>query len=294
MNIEHIVLSGGGIKGIALLGALNVLHEKQLLNNVKTYVGSSIGALVAALMCVGYTPIELYNVMSTLNPYEFKSIEPMKILTHFGFDSGCKIVQFLHTMICIKTGNSNLSFKELHERYGKTLIVTGTCLNTGQTEYFNHETAPDIDICDAVRLSISIPYMFSAVRYRDKIYVDGGILNNFPIDIMNDKENVLGIRLKSCDANTNNEIETLENFTIALVSCVINEIQKLRLDNSVHQNNVVYIDLKDVSSVQFNLTPEKRQEIYDIGQATMQEYILFKQQQEDVVEADGSEVHSQV
>lgn len=282
-KIKHIVLSGGGIKGIALLGALKALDEAELLGDIETYVGSSVGALLGALMCVGYSPEELYNVMSSINPYEMKSIEPMKLLTHFGIDSGTKIVAFLKTMIRIKTGNPNITFQQLHEEFGMDLIVAGTCIETGEVEYFRKETTPNVGICNAVRLSISIPFLFSAVRYRGKTYVDGGLLNNFPIDILKDKEDVLGIRLSSSDLkDSSTEVKTitsLEKFAIGLVTCVIDEIQKLRFQNSAHRDNVIFIDTGDISAIQFDLSPEKRRELFDLGQAAVDGY-LIKQHQE--------------
>jgi NTE family protein len=279
MLIEHIVLSGGGVKGIALLGALKALDDHDLLTNVKTYVGSSVGALLGALMCVGYSPEELYNVMSSINPYEFKSIEPMKLLTHFGIDSGEKIVKFLCTMIRIKTGNQNITFQELFDKCGMTLIVTGTCIESGQVKYFSRHSTPNVGICNAVRLSISIPFLFSAVRYRGRTYVDGGLLNNFPIDALNDQENVLGIRLSSSDCKDDDGSDTrpvssLEQFAIGLVTCVIDEIQKLRFQNSSHREDVIFIDTGDISAIQFDLSAERRRELFDLGQAAVDGYLM--------------------
>ena len=290
--IEHIVLSGGGIKGMALLGALKALDDAGLLKNVKTYVGSSVGALLGALLCVGYSPEELYNVMSSINPYEFKSIEPMKLLTHFGIDSGMKIVKFLRTMIRIKTGNPHITFQELHNDFGMTLIITGTCIESGTVEYFSRDTTPNVAICDAIRLSISIPFIFSAVRFRGQTYVDGGILNNFPIDVLNDKENVLGIQLGATSHSIPNEnpepIRSLEKFAVGLVTCVIDEIHKLRLENSPHRENVICIDTGNVSAIQFDLSNEKRRELFDIGRAAADGYLIKHYHQQEQQESDKS------
>lgn len=267
---ENLVLSGGGIKGIAILGALKALvnHDTDMLKNINFFVGTSVGAVIAALIAIGYSPDELLNVMSSINPYDLKSIEPVKILTHFGIDSGAKIVKLFRTMISIKTGNPNMTFKQLLDKLGKTLIVTGTCVESGKVEYFGPETTPNIPICEALRLTISIPFIFSAVRFKEQTYVDGGVLNNFPMNVVQDKENVLGIRLTNHDDHTTKkpQIRTLEQFAISLVSGVINRMQELNtVEHKQEHHKIMYIDVGNISAVQFDISPEKRKDLFNIG-----------------------------
>ena len=57
---DTLVLSGSSIKGITFLGALQYLYDNSLLKNVKTFVGTSSGAMISFLLIIGYTPVEIF------------------------------------------------------------------------------------------------------------------------------------------------------------------------------------------------------------------------------------------
>ena len=62
-SVKHLVLSGGGLKGISFLGVLEYLqrHNKLNVHNLDTYAGSSAGAIISAMLCVGLTTAELFK-----------------------------------------------------------------------------------------------------------------------------------------------------------------------------------------------------------------------------------------
>lgn len=84
-------------------------------------------------------------------------------------------------IIAKKVNNPDYIFIELMDDYGIELVITATCLNDMNIECFNYENYPDLPIRDAVRMSISIPFYFETIHFNDKVYVDGGMLNNYPI-----------------------------------------------------------------------------------------------------------------
>ena len=51
-----------------------------------------------------------------------------------------------------------------------------------ETHYFNYEKTPDVKILDALIMSICVPILFKPVTYENKLFVDGGLLSNYPID----------------------------------------------------------------------------------------------------------------
>ena len=83
-----------------------------------------------------------------------------------------------------KLGDANATFKHLKEAKKPDLYVYGANLSTGFGEVFSIEHTPNIRIADAVRISMSIPLFFAAVRNpRDDVYVDGGLLDNYPVKL---------------------------------------------------------------------------------------------------------------
>ena len=73
---RRIVLSGGGIRALAHLGALDVLEKKGYLKNVKEYVGVSAGAFVGFSICIGYTISELRMLCSVFDFGLIRSVDP--------------------------------------------------------------------------------------------------------------------------------------------------------------------------------------------------------------------------
>ncbi len=199
---RNLVFEGAGIRGIAYCGALQKMEEKNWLRNVERVGGTSAGAVTALTVALGYSVAEIRHLISStafkkLNDGKFMFLGGINRMNkYFGWYRNKKTDEWLSNMIRAKTGNPDISFRQMKEAgIFKELYVTGTCLNKQQLIIFSHETYPDMKIRDAVRISMSIPLYFEAsfidpqgnVYYhpRDKtgldIVVDGGITGNFPI-----------------------------------------------------------------------------------------------------------------
>ena len=97
----RITLSGGGLKGIAHIGALEVLSEHGYLKSLREYVGISAGALVAFCLCIGCSLSELRMVVSLLDFGLIRDIDPETMLNFpetFGLDTGANLEKFLKTI----------------------------------------------------------------------------------------------------------------------------------------------------------------------------------------------------
>ncbi|XP_055959317.1 uncharacterized protein LOC126831913 isoform X3 [Patella vulgata] len=169
---ENLVLEGGGAKGVALGGALKYLQKLGLLSgdgnhHIKRFGGASIGALVASLLSVGYSPDEVSNILYSNSMSTFTSgtlfsicLSFYEVFKQYGFHSTNPIKKSLGEYIKQKTGNADLTFKQLYTSRDKELCVIVTNVNRLKTEYFHAKTTPDTPIREAVRMSISIPGWF--------------------------------------------------------------------------------------------------------------------------------------
>lgn len=187
-KIDTIVISGGGIRSIAVIGTLKYLEQNNILLSIKKYAGSSAGAVLVLLLNIGYTPSEIYDSIfsqkSSMVYDNFIKI-PYNLLVNYGLFSGVKIADYLSELIVKKGFDKNTSFKQLYEKTGKTIVLTGSSLTDRDTYYFNHHNTPEMKVIDAVRISIGIPLFFTSVKYTidniSHVFVDGGMLNNFPL-----------------------------------------------------------------------------------------------------------------
>jgi NTE family protein len=200
-SCTNLVFEGGGIRGIAYVGALEVLDEAKILPGITRVAGTSAGAIAALTVSLGYQPSEIEKIIydtkiQKFNDGKFFFIGGINRMNQkYGWYRGAAFTKWLGEIIKAKTGNADITFRELHQQHYKDLYVTGTSLNRQRLIVFSHENYPDMKVKDAVRISMSIPLYFEAVcidsagHVQDiktaqgnyDIMVDGGFTGNFPI-----------------------------------------------------------------------------------------------------------------
>ena len=189
-HFKNLVFEGGGVKGIAYVGAMQVLAEEGILPNIKRVGGTSAGAINATLFALGFTNSAQRTILKRLDFNNFMDDswgvirDTDRLLNKFGWYKGDFFHEWISGHIKKKLGDPNATFADLKEAGKPELYVYGTNLSTRFGEVFSYEHTPKTRIADAVRISMSIPLFFAAVRNaRDDVYVDGGVLNNYPIKL---------------------------------------------------------------------------------------------------------------
>lgn len=178
---KYLALSGGGIKGLSLLGGLAVLEKMGLLNDVETYVGSSIGGVMITMLTLGLKVSELYHITMSLELEKFLNISFIDAFDKMGLDDGDKIVKLLRSAIKLKA-SPDMTLKEHYELTGKFLVLTGSCLNDRRVYYFNKATYPNMKLIDALRVTTSLPLFFAPVKldlgdgWGERVFIDGAVL----------------------------------------------------------------------------------------------------------------------
>jgi len=198
-NFKNLVFEGGGVKGIAYGGALDVLDKMNILSNVVRVAGTSAGAINAVLLALGNTSVEISEIVAGTNfkDFEDKSILPLNIhgvFNKFGWFKGDAFKEWIGQLIKAKTGSDSYTFGELDESIRlsssnfKSLYLVATNLSLQKPEVFSHEKTPSVPIKDATRMSMSIPLYFRSVRKFEHIMVDGGVSYNYPINLFDNKK----------------------------------------------------------------------------------------------------------
>lgn len=194
-QFTNLVFEGGGVKGIAYCGALEILENKGILKNISRVAGTSAGAITAGLLAVGFDNNEIFTLLKNTSFSSFMDSkwgfirDAIGLFSKFGWYKGKKFQQWFEQQVEKKTGNKNFTFRDLQEVVSnqksgfKELAVAGTNLSTQTTEIFSWEKTPEISIANAIRISMSIPLFFYVVNYKNYRYVDGGLYYNYPIDI---------------------------------------------------------------------------------------------------------------
>jgi len=198
-NFRNLVFEGGGVKGIAYLGALEVLTEKEIISRIQRIGGTSAGAINSTLLGLGFTLDETRDILWGLNFNQLMDDswgvirDTNRLIEQFGWYKGDFFRAWIGKLINEKTGNSESTFADMEamkEKRGfKSLYFMGTNLSTSFSEVFSAEHTPRMCVADAVRISMSIPLFFAAKRSsRGDVYVDGGVLNNYPVKLFDRKK----------------------------------------------------------------------------------------------------------
>jgi len=273
MTIKNLVLSGGSVKGISFLGALKVFEEYQMIDSIKTICGSSIGALIATLICLKYTYIELRPIFFKLNFDNLQDINGSDIFNFFedyGFDSGENFLRIIEILIKAKTDNSKITFLELYKITKIKLVITATCVNSKNIVYYDFEKTPNDCVSIAIRKSVSIPLLFKPVLENDKYYVDGALINNFPIDIFeNNINNTLGIIISS-EEDKHTKISNFETYLLSLIECSYRDGVKKIIEK--YFKHIVVIKT-NIHFLNFFITDEQKEELITLGYNTTIEYL---------------------
>ncbi|MGE5679577.1 MAG: patatin-like phospholipase family protein [Bacillota bacterium] len=188
-----LVLSGGGSKGFAHIGTLRLLDSLKI--PIDYITGTSMGGIVGALYSIGFTPDELEQLARNTEWSEiFTDTPPRNQLPHFrkknsgkyqiefqikGFTpaipssliSGQKISLLLSKLVASHSRTTDFDSLPIPVRFIATDLISGKEI------VLKHGS-----LAKAMRATMSIPTVFSPVEWDDYLLIDGGLLNNFPVD----------------------------------------------------------------------------------------------------------------
>jgi NTE family protein len=181
-----ICLSGGGARGLAHLGVLQALDEIGVKPVMIT--GSSAGAIAGALYALGLTPKEILKKVKTKSVLDVFKIAIGK--------SGLSEMSYLRKIL--EDSCESDSFDELKIPFEACVSE----LRSGKAEMISTGS-----LIDAVVASASIPIIFEPIEKDGKIYVDGGVLNNLPIEPLQEK----GLKIIGVNINVHGEYGEMPN-----------------------------------------------------------------------------------
>ncbi|MDL2217996.1 patatin-like phospholipase family protein [Christensenellaceae bacterium OttesenSCG-928-M15] len=254
-NLCDAVFEGGGVKGIGFAGAITALEEKGY--TFENVVGTSAGAIAAALVAVGYTGREIELALSEVDYTKFK--EPVAPIPFRGIGSAVNLVKnyglyktsyfenWLNTLLEKKgkTVFGDIRTKYAHARYRYRFEAVASDISSQRMLVLPHDLVyygidPDgFSIAQAVQMSMSIPFFYEPFTLRDRkggehLIVDGGLLSNYPVWLLDDGTSnppwpTFGLKFTSPDdAVFNQPVETgnLVEYTKAVVGTMLDAHDK--------------------------------------------------------------------
>jgi NTE family protein len=285
-DLANLVLEGGGVKGVAYPGALQVLERQGILPKIDKVAGTSAGSIAAALVALGYSPSDLQALMLDLDFQQFEDGSdlggPERFFRRFGWFKGDYFLDWMQCRVKEKTGNPNATFADLHKDRSRfrDLFVVSSDLSRRCSQVFSYATSPDLPVAQAVRASMSIPLFFEGFYIDDNLFgetgqkqdlfVDGGVFDNYPIELF-DQDGVnprtLGLFLSNLEAPANPDyrIDSFPEYARNLFEALLN-VQVNAFKNSPDdRKRTIIIDNLGVRTTDFDLSQELKCKLIQQG-----------------------------
>lgn len=191
-DYKVLVLSGGGSKGVILLGMLHRLVNKKLSSNedvkfvnyllgLESFIGTSIGSVICYLLLITLTPVEILSYICTKDFSVDTKINILLLISKCGimsFDTFFDEIQ--------KTTEERLGFiptmLELYELFPKDFVCVAHNMSTDETVYIDHISHPNLSCIEALKMSCNVPLIFEKYMYDKCFYIDGAVSDNFAIE----------------------------------------------------------------------------------------------------------------
>ena len=242
--IKHLVISGGGPTGFISYGAIKYLFEKEFLSidKLKSVYGTSIGAILGAILLLKHHWHTLDDYF-TKRPWDkvFK-IEPNNFFDMFykkGLFQFSMVEEIMVPLMTAKYLSKDITLSEFYEETNVDFHCFTVEMNSFNKIDLNYKTHPDLSLIKALEMTSAVPLLFSPIIDGNNCYIDGGLLDNYPINecLINEKCNdseVLGIRNKwsKSDIIINNEMNFFQ-YLESSFGKIVTFIQKSNVIKSI-------------------------------------------------------------
>jgi len=306
-----LVLEGGGVKGVALAGAVAVLEERGY--RFHKVAGTSAGAIVGALVAAGAPAQRLREIMNDLDYRRFRDpsllgrMGPLgvviEILLNKGWCRGDYFRSWLSGVLkefgvttfgqlTLDDVASDPALREVPDRAYRFVAMAADVthgelvrLPWSYRERFGLDPS-QVLVADAVRASMAIPFFFRPLRCwnqtagREAWLMDGGMLSNFPIETFDRTDGAvprwptIGIKLSARSMVSHiNDIHGVVSLSRAMLSTMTGFHDRIHIGRSEVLARTIFVDTGDVRATDFDLSPAAAQELYERGRLAATEFL---------------------
>lgn len=234
------IFEGGGVKGIAHIGALRALEERGFF--CKKAAGTSVGAIIASLVVSGYNSTELTNILFNLNINSLKQRSKLfNSIRHLGIYSSSPLEEYLDELLKSKGVNTFLDLKKGTDYLLKVIAtdITKRKKIILPDDLYKYNIHPDsFKVSKSVVMSSTYPFFYKPLKLNKSLIIDGGVSDNFPINVFNDnKALIIGFNL-------------------------VDNIRDIKKSDDIF---IIKIPTYGIKSMNFNISNELKKKLYISG-----------------------------
>lgn len=267
MKYKNLVISGGGLKGYYFLGALKYLFKNDILrmNYLKNILGVSIGSVIGYLLIIGYDIEFIIGLFLHMNISKYMpDIVIDKIFDEYYCLDCSKFNNIIKYLTTKKNINLTITLNELYEQSNIEFIIGTSNISLQKYEYISHKNNPNLSVLTALKMSYSLPLLFQPVIYNNHYYVDGGVINNYPIKYFkNDIDNTIGITLDTKTEEIKDIFSFVKNVMLA---------SNKRNINKNEYNSIIIDESQQISILDFEHIDEHKPNMISNGYECAQKF----------------------
>ncbi len=270
--IEHLLMSGAGTNGLVQIGLLHYLldNEYVVLSNIKSIYATSAGAIISILLLIGVSVSEIKDYIIQRPWEKFFDIQ----FQEKGIFPSIHLFDMVKPFMLAYDISDTYTLYDLYKKSGIDLHVFTTKINGLVCVDLNHSTHPEVTLSEAIRMTASLPIVFTPVQYNNEYYIDGGIINNCPLQSIQ-KQNYSPDSILIIDIEQQCPVYTEDSSILDYIHILfLNSLNIISSNNynktCMHQYKHYY--LLDVESIlnsevwlQFIQNMEYRQQLYEYG-----------------------------
>jgi patatin-like phospholipase/acyl hydrolase len=298
--INYLVLSGGGPYGFITYGCLKKLNKLNYwkLDNIKSIYGTSVGGIIAAIISLNIEWDILDNYLLN-RPWDKAFNNELDnflicLINNNGIDGIEVIKVIMEPLLSSKNISINITLKDFYNITNIELYLYTTNINNEngmKNIELSYKSYPNMKLIDALACTSGYPLLFKPIFYENMCFLDGGIINGFPlincIDniklINNYEKKILGIKLKIKKKNINNNFTNFMDYINVLIKKAHESIDTT-YDNNYNIENIIKCDI-DINKLNIDnsvwietlkSSNKSKNKLINIGIDYANKYCLFK------------------
>ncbi|HYA34979.1 MAG TPA: patatin-like phospholipase family protein [Candidatus Binataceae bacterium] len=273
----NLVFEGGGVKGIAHVGALHAIETNALLQNAHIEVmgvgGSSAGAIIAALYAAGYSAQEMKDALALqpladlLGRTPWKAESLVRFLLRKGIYSTNGIESWLNSLLLAKGVDGDRGITKAQQSKFRRQVpcrIVSTDLTNGRPKVYRSEEDGGKGLAKAVLQSLSIPLFFQPYSDGGDLFVDGGVVSNYPTWLFHESDfPTIGVRLRSTSPQgAKSDSGTVDYLRSLLNTMLSGNDERERMAPRLRE---ILIPANTVSSIKFKLSKAEEGDLFAAG-----------------------------
>jgi predicted acylesterase/phospholipase RssA len=265
MTIKHIVFCGGGPTALISYGVFKHLHDTNYLNidNIESFYGTSSGAILSTMLILNlsFDVLDDYIVkrpwdkvfnLNNNNNNNNENYDIISYLSHKGIDGKIFIINFLEPLMTSKNIDIDITLLDFYKLTKKKLYVYGCEINLNKyikNMEISYETFPEMKLIDALAITSAVPFVFKPLIYKNMCFVDGGLINNFPINNCLERNKETEIISVKHNSNTPNLIVKEDTDFIDYIKTLLKKTNNTLSIKNYKNKNIISCETKLTTNI---------------------------------------------